>query len=430
MKTTTMILMCTFLVLTSNHAWSTEFRVGFAKVEITPADVYLPINIGGYLGEEADEIRDDLYARSVVIEDENGRTIALTYLDLPGISNRIIGNILEGVDIATDISPYKHFIGATHTHSGPDLQGLYGGVTHAYKRYVEAQAIEAVKQAHGNLTPAKMWVSKAIGRNRNRRDWGFTDTGITLVEFENLAGETIGSILNFAAHPVIQQKDKKISRDFCGYVVDRLEATLGGTAIFINGVVGDVLPDGDIQVGDLRAKEYGHEIANEAITASQINRVLIDPPQITVERMPWDLTVTGFLFNLAYIFGLLDYDGRWENQKLKILTTLAYLRFGNQLQAVAFPGESLTRNGFDDGIATPTSKAIKEAMITDHKMFLGLTGDGLGYFVPSDEWWTGRSNNYHELVSPGKAAGDEGRDMLIEMIEADNSCLQNPVNCP
>jgi hypothetical protein len=427
----------------SSAAWSQEFEAGFAKVEITPLDEHLhcsdsdypdrndffggecwAINMGGYLNEKAKGIGDPLYARSLVLRDANGLTIVLSYLDLTGISNRVIGNITGGVDNATGIEPDNQFIGAIHSHSSPDLQGLYGGVPNRYKRYVESRTILSVENALSSLQPAEMWVSSADTTSNNRRDWGYTDRSITLVEFKQPATEiTIGSLLNFAAHPTLRDKDNQISRDFPGHLVDYMEENLDpgndeDIAIFANGVVGDVHPDRSIQTGDQDAKEYGEQIAMAAL-ATISTQEKVAPAEIRLRRIHWDLRVTGVLFNLAYLFGMLDYDGRWEDQKLMILTKLGYLRFGTQLQAVAFPGESTTRNGFDDGIPDPGARAIKEAMTTDHKLFLGLTGDSLGYFVPSDEWFSGRNNFYEELVSPGKAAGDQARDLLILEITGD-----------
>ena len=40
-----------------------------------------------------------------------------------------------------------------------------------------------------------------------------------------------------------------------------------------------------------------------------------------------------------------------------------------------------------------------------HRLFFGLAHDTLGYFIPEDEWMTGRNNNYEESVSMGKHAG-------------------------
>jgi hypothetical protein len=45
-------------------------------------------------------------------------------------------------------------------------------------------------------------------------------------------------------------------------------------------------------------------------------------------------------------------------------------------------------------------------MQAPHKLVLGNTGDALGYFIPGDEWQTGKNNNYEESVSMGKTAGD------------------------
>lgn len=432
MKVICVIGMWSFLGLHSTATWPTDFQVGFGKKIITPPEHLLPINKGGYLGLKATGYRmdpnqptgkEELSARSLVLEGvENGvpKIISLTYLDLVGISNRVIAKILKGVEDATGIPEDNQFVGATHTHSAPDLQGPWGGVPDEYKQVVVSGAVEAAKEAFNSRTSAHMFVSKTAGPNRNRRGWDSTDTSITFVVFKEpgINGKTLGSLLNFAAHPVVRAKDNLISRDFCGFLVDYLEdhldtANTDDIAIFANGVVGDVLPDGDIQVGDQRSKEYGHEIAAKAITAFQANKVQINPPQLTVERIRWDLTVTGFAHNLAYILGRLDYDAYWVNGKLKIDTSLGHLRFGDQLQVVTFPGESLTRNGFQN----PDGNAIKQKMTADHKLFLGLTGDSLGYFVPSAEWrswpFSCLNNCYEEWLSPGKKAGDDARDMLI-----------------
>lgn len=468
----TILRLCGVCLLLALYAGAVrpDFKVGFAAVTITPDETHMtcgfaeypsgygggrrdplnvncyPISIGGYLGEKAigqetnldTGMLEDIYARAMVLEDEDGKTIALAILDLSGISNRIIGNITTGVDSVTGIAPENQFIGATHSHSGPDLQGLFGGVPDSYKRYVESRAIEAVRQAADSRQAAKMWVTTTdIGQDGsdNRRGWGFTDTDIALVEFRTPAGTPIGALLNFAAHPVVQQKDNLISRDYCGYVVNHLESNLSQgnqdfVAIFANGVVGDAFPRNSVELltqkGNLAAQSYGHWIAQTAINAAAAGgSEQINPPKIVIERIYWDMSVTGPLYNLAYVLGLLDYDGRWENQQLKILTTLAYLKFGTQLQAVTFPGESLTRLGFDDGNPTCSQKAIKEAMSSNHKIFLGLTGDGLGYFIPSDEWWSGRNNYYNELVSPGREVGDQARNQLIDLV-----CLENGPNCP
>jgi hypothetical protein len=79
----------------------------------------------------------------------------------------------------------------------------------------------------------------------------------------------------------------------------------------------------------------------------------------------------------------------------KVRTRVGWLRLGDALQGLAVPGEVLTR------LALP----IKASLPGPHRLFLGLTNDTLGYFLPVDEWMTGRNGNYEESVSLGPEAG-------------------------
>jgi hypothetical protein len=77
---------------------------------------------------------------------------------------------------------------------------------------------------------------------------------------------------------------------------------------------------------------------------------------------------------------------------------------------VTTPGESLTRN------AVPVIDEIQGKVSSPAAMVWGLTQDSVGYFVPSDEWMSGRNGNYEEGVSPGQDAGDILRDTLLAMV--------------
>ena len=89
-------------------------------------------------------------------------------------------------------------------------------------------------------------------------------------------------------------------------------------------------------------------------------------------------------------------------------THCGYLRFGG-LEAFASPGEVLTR------LALPLRASLGER----HRMFFGLTQDTLGYFIPEDEWMTGRNNNYEESVSMGKHAGTILSERLLSIVAHD-----------
>jgi hypothetical protein len=75
-------------------------------------------------------------------------------------------------------------------------------------------------------------------------------------------------------------------------------------------------------------------------------------------------------------------------------TLVSRLRIGRGLDVLTAPGEVLTRLG----------KPLRERLTAPATMFLGLTNDSLGYFVPEDEWMTGRNEGYEETVSLGPRA--------------------------
>src|SRR6185369_9162514 len=64
------------------------WKAGIAKVNISPE---LPIWLSGYGGRNkpANSKHDDLWAKALVIEDVNGRRVALVTMDLVGIPRDI-----------------------------------------------------------------------------------------------------------------------------------------------------------------------------------------------------------------------------------------------------------------------------------------------------------------------------------------------------
>ena len=100
----------------------------------------------------------------------------------------------------------------------------------------------------------------------------------------------------------------------------------------------------------------------------------------------------------AFIFaglGLMAEHPVFVRDGVPLLRTRASrLRIGDGLDALAAPGEVLTRLG----------TVLRGRLQAPATMILGLTNDSLGYFIPPDEWLTGRNGNYEETVSLGPRA--------------------------
>src|SRR5690606_24029270 len=111
------------------------FEVGFDVTDLTPTADEIATNqyyLGGYgvyTGRGAAEgVHDPVFVRSMAIGygPEDGGIFAI--VDTVGMGNLWTRRVRADVAAATGLSEEQVVIGSTHTHSGPDLQGLWGGV--------------------------------------------------------------------------------------------------------------------------------------------------------------------------------------------------------------------------------------------------------------------------------------------------------------
>jgi len=360
-------------------------------------------------------VHDPIFARSFAVEG-NGGGLVMSIVDLPGMGNRITRDIRTKVAEMTGLGESQVLVGSTHSHSSPDFMGLWGGVPADYRNWLIGQVAASMTAAWDARVPGELRVSTGKAPANNRRGWGFTDDDMTILDAFDLEQQRIGTVVVFAAHPVVLGEDNKlISCDYPGYMVQSLEDTLGAPVALFNGTLGDAtpkVPDGQYADDFARAEAYGELLASVAADLVEGGTV-IDDPALEHSSVSWEQIVDNALFKAASLLGILQFDFEMNFLEQKVTTQSTYFRLGKQVQGVAFPGESLTRNGLE----------IKDAMLAPHKIILGNTGDALGYFIPSDEWQTGKNDNYEETVSMGKSAGDNARDNIVPLIEAGNAAL-------
>ena len=119
---------------------------------------------------------------------------------------------------ATGVPRPNIFVGATHTHAGPDLQGLWGGVTAEYKQVVVDGTVAAIAEAYARREAAQLFVSKGVGSANNRRDWGYTDDELTVLDARSAStGERLGTVIQFAV-PYRNNRPKKRVRKGKGWL--------------------------------------------------------------------------------------------------------------------------------------------------------------------------------------------------------------------
>jgi|TARA_B100002003_G_scaffold3359_1_gene3180 hypothetical protein len=389
-----------------------DYQVGFAALDITPPLAMLAEGetyMGGYglwtTRGVATSVHDPLTANTVCIRQAD-QDLCIVIVDSLGLTGPIISLISKQVTRETGLDADRVFVGATHTHAAPDLMGLWGGAPVEYRDLLVERTAESVILAYRSLESADLFYALSKGVAHNRRGWGFTDNEIVTIQaVAKESGDSLGTLVNFASHPVISpMQSLAISSDYVSYLRARVANRTGSPVVFINGAIGDVVPV-DKRSGDTwsQAREYGENIADSAVKSLR-DKVRISGG-IGSARNVIELEVDNKVLAFAQWLGLIDDYASGTFWDLTIKTSVARFNLGREVEAVAVPGEASTRLGL----------AIKNELKAPVKLFLGLSGGSLGYFIPADEWESGRNGNYEESVSLGKETSGRIESALKEM---------------
>ena len=243
------------------------FRVGAAKVDVTPAQSELP---KGYLG-----ILDPLYSRAIVID--NGNTsAALVTLDAGAAPPDLCKAVATRIEKELGIPATNVLITATHSHSvpgvfpffmrpGASLDSATMGRVTAY----ENRVFDSVKMAKDKLQPARVSYGTGVSSINVQRDmidpvthhwWeganynGLSDKTVAVIKFESLSGDPIAIYYNYAMHAVITGNLDMVSGDAPGAASRYIEGHFNDkvVALWSEGASGDQNPVYFQQTYDLR----------------------------------------------------------------------------------------------------------------------------------------------------------------------------------
>ncbi len=426
-------------------------QAGAASRTISPLPDHLTagVYLGGYGffgSRRAGDVHDDIFCRALALSD-GSTTLLLLILDLVGLAPRPLLEIRRAIAGDARLPLDRVLLSCTHSHASPDMQGLWGGVPDEYLSYLRSRCLETAGAALGEMADANLEVATTAAENltRNRRGWDHTDTTLAVIRAFRPGSSTIATLVNFACHPTVTTGENVlISCDFPAGLVAALERELGGIGLFLNGAQGDVIPatGGDFA----QALDLGGRLAKLALDALS-SAVTVEPPidvrerrveiPLRAERLPpgghTALALTLPLVRLAARRGLIHRACGWlerkgnheaatalagiamfadgnlaaRNLRPVMSTRVGRLRVGAALEGIAVPGEVSTRLG----------DPLRASLSAPHRLFLGLTNDTLGYFIPPDEWMTGRNGSYEESVSLGREAGPVLESALRALIE-------------
>lgn len=242
------------------------WTVGFNKVISTPSDALTNADkyyLAGYNNNtHPTEIMDDLYVRTIYIDDNSGRGgVLLAVIDAIGFSNKDVLDVRERIaDFATENNIKSVNVACTHVHAGIDTLGLWGnmsllqtGRNKVYNEHLKDLIAQSMKDAFTERKAGKLYWGDILPEhdlfNDNRAPFVYDKT-ITRIRFGPLGTENNRSddlyMVSLNAHPeCMAPTNSTISADFPAYMGRYIaENSNGADYILFNGAVG-VLVNGN-----------------------------------------------------------------------------------------------------------------------------------------------------------------------------------------
>jgi hypothetical protein len=168
-----MMVMVIILLIGTGSASAADLRAGLAMVDITP-----PVGwrmYGNFREQFAGSVHDRLFAKAIVLEQGNER-VAIVVCDLCFISRKLSEPVRQRASDLTGIPASKIIICATHTHRGPDYDGLLRDLRHErnireqgndghepidYLAQLSEGCVKAVVEANKRVRPANLQIVNA-----------------------------------------------------------------------------------------------------------------------------------------------------------------------------------------------------------------------------------------------------------------------------
>ena len=230
----------------------TSLKAGSATANITPPlGTRIP---GGFRPRYAENVDDELFAKSLVID--NGATrIAIVTCDLIAIPEKVADAAKARIADRCDIPAAHVIVNATHTHTAVAIADLLGvDEDPDYTEWVALKIADAVELAVWRLQPARVgFASVDEERITFNRRWhmkdgtvrfnpgienpdlvkptGTIDPELAMLFVEADDGTPISAVANFSLHYIGTNNSNALSADYFGHFDRLMRHYLGDTCI-------------------------------------------------------------------------------------------------------------------------------------------------------------------------------------------------------
>ena len=370
-----------------------DFSAGAAIRTINPEKDSLFI-AGGKANRPFIDVHDNLYVKALVVGNSKNNITLLTF-DCIGLLYPQLEAIRSRIKIELpSIDPEHIVMSSTHTHSGPDVVGIWGkdlahsGVNNKHLQLIVDRAVAAIIEA----SEARKLVTISYGTGSFGADWvknisepDELDRSVTIIKFSDLAGKNIAMLTNFACHPTIMDDaSTAASSDYVWGYYRFLESAQGGVNMFLQGAIGGwVQPEG-VSHNFEQAKYYGTSLGKYVF---ELTKSKNKSKNIYFTSVKVDFPLANPGFQMLSKAGIIK-----RNFGKTVSSEIAYFNIGDASFAT-HPGETCPALGL------ATKKLMNDK---GPKFVLGLSQDALGYIIkpsffdssnkiPHSEYLTGMS---------------------------------------
>ncbi|MDF2671051.1 MAG: Transcription-repair coupling factor [Paenibacillus sp.] len=286
-------------------------RFGMAKDIITPDQLTFMGGYSTFFNKPFQGIHDDLYVRALYMEDGLNPLLFVS-LDLLFHDYSLTTRLQEWVEEQYEIPQHSLFLGYSHTHGGPALQGYDDASQHseAYESFLFDRIKSCIARAMVNRFEGTLEHGSVTGDwNINRRRLidgemqnspnpeGEKDDRLHVLRVLDSTGRTKAILFNYACHPVTVRDTLQLSGDYPGRICHLLEAEyFGALGIFFQGAGGNTRPKATAYGGSFITCTYDEVDEMAASITLSIKRLCSTSGALTPAKL--DLAARQFSIRL------------------------------------------------------------------------------------------------------------------------------------
>lgn len=350
-----------------------QWRAGLASRVITPEQ---PAWMAGYASRNrpADGKVTDLFAKALVLEDQNQKQFILVTTDLISIPFPLRDHLEQFVNTKYGLPAAALMLNCSHTHCGPEirttrwsLDGLPAERLEVAKAYVARltdHLTSVIEEAMDNLAPAEVSYCRSrcgFGMNRRTpRSTGFVnfpnpdgpvDHDVPVFKITDTEDNIKGIVFGYACHNTtlgIYQ----FCGDYAGFAQQYLqESHPGAIAMFVLGCGADINPYPRRTVE--LAQNHGRSLATAVEAALQTTLLPLSPSlkmnygKATLEYSPapskeelLERSQSSNKYEAVHANRLLKQLEQQGKLRTEYMAPVQVINLGDQLIWVALPGET------------------------------------------------------------------------------------------